>query len=79
MQMVRQITGQQKPSDAKKALAKQIFPLLPKRRPGQKAAKLESLETLSNTQLLRLCRRHAPDLLGPFAPKPRKKKAEPTA
>jgi hypothetical protein len=60
MQIVKQLTGHKTPVDAKKAFAKSLV--------GKKVGDQETLQTLSNTQLLRLARRHAPDLLGAFAP-----------
>lgn len=68
MQIVRQLTGKQKPVEAKVALAKSLAARL-------KDAQAEKIQTLSNSEILRLCRRHAPDLLGAFAPKAPKAKA----
>jgi hypothetical protein len=61
MQIVRELTGQKKPVDAKKAFAKSLA--------GRKVGEQEALQRLSNLKLLRLARRHAPELLGAYAPK----------
>ena len=66
MQMVAELTKQSKPAEAKKAFAKSLV--------GKKVGDQATLQTLSNTQLLRLARRHAPELLGQYAPKPKAEK-----
>lgn len=66
MQMVAELTKQSKPLEAKKAFAKSLV--------GKKVGEQATLQKLSNTQLLRLARRHAPELLGKFAPAPQAEK-----
>jgi hypothetical protein len=66
MQIVKELTKQQRPLEAKKAFAK----ILVDRKLGVQA----TLQKLSNSKLLRLARRHAPELLGAHAPKPKKEK-----
>ena len=67
MQMVRELTKKDKPVEAKKAFAGSLA--------ARNVGTAQSLQKLSNSKLLRLARRHAPELLGAFAPKPKPEKA----
>jgi hypothetical protein len=62
MQIVKELTQKARPLEAKKAFAGSLV--------ARKVGEQQALQRLSNRKLLRLARKHAPDLLGAYAPKP---------